>query len=81
MIRAISLLLAAVMLGGLQPAQSGNPVIEGWYADPEAHVFQNKYWLYPPAGSVSRDGRRTSFGPARRWIRQMVHRLSPPPAR
>lgn len=26
---------------------SGNPVIEGWYADPEAAVFDNRFWIYP----------------------------------
>ncbi len=28
-------------------ARATNPVIPGWYADPEAHVFEGKYWLYP----------------------------------
>ncbi len=27
--------------------RSGNPIIPGWYADPEAHVFKNEYWIYP----------------------------------
>jgi beta-xylosidase len=27
--------------------KSGNPIIKGWYADPEAAVFGNKYWIYP----------------------------------
>lgn len=27
--------------------RSGNPVVEGWYADPEGVVFDNKYWIYP----------------------------------
>lgn len=27
--------------------QSGNPVIEGWYADPEGIIFQQQYWIYP----------------------------------
>jgi hypothetical protein len=27
--------------------QAGNPVIEGWYADPEAIVYGTKYWIYP----------------------------------
>jgi len=27
--------------------RSGNPILPGWYADPEAHVFQNEYWIYP----------------------------------
>jgi beta-xylosidase len=26
---------------------SGNPVFEGWYADPEAAVFGKQYWIYP----------------------------------
>lgn len=28
-------------------ATSGNPVIEGWYADPEAAIFGKEYWIYP----------------------------------
>jgi beta-xylosidase len=24
-----------------------NPVFEGWYADPEGIIFDNKYWIYP----------------------------------
>lgn len=27
--------------------RAGNPVLDGWYADPEAHVFDNQYWIYP----------------------------------
>src|SRR5438045_6246999 len=30
-----------------QPARSGNPILPGWYADPEAHVFEGQYWIYP----------------------------------
>lgn len=25
----------------------GNPVIDGWYADPEGVIFGNEYWIYP----------------------------------
>jgi beta-xylosidase len=28
-------------------ARSGNPILQGWYADPEAHVFDGQYWIYP----------------------------------
>ena len=29
------------------PAKTvGNPVIPGWYADPEAHVFGDRYWVF-----------------------------------
>lgn len=27
--------------------KSGNPVLAGWYADPEAAVFGDRYWIYP----------------------------------
>jgi beta-xylosidase len=30
-----------------QPARSGNPILPGWYADPEAHVFNGRYWIFP----------------------------------
>jgi hypothetical protein len=26
---------------------TGNPVIRGWYADPEAAVFNKTFWIYP----------------------------------
>jgi beta-xylosidase len=28
-------------------AFSGNPLFPGWYADPEATIFGNEYWIYP----------------------------------
>jgi len=30
-----------------QVRQSGNPIVSGWYADPEARIFENEYWLFP----------------------------------
>ena len=27
--------------------ESGNPVFDGWYADPEGVVFDNRYWIFP----------------------------------
>ncbi|EAW18180.1 glycoside hydrolase family 43 protein [Aspergillus fischeri NRRL 181] len=27
--------------------KTGNPIIPGWYADPEARVFDTTYWIYP----------------------------------
>lgn len=51
--RASCGLALAVALLGLsgqaspQPDSSGNPILPGWYADPEAHVFNGEYWIYP----------------------------------
>jgi beta-xylosidase len=28
-------------------AYSGNPIFPGWYADPEAHIYDHTYWVYP----------------------------------
>jgi beta-xylosidase len=27
--------------------RSGNPIFEGWYADPEGAIFGDRYWVYP----------------------------------
>lgn len=45
--------VAAICLGtwtsdaDAQGARSGNPILPGWYADPEAHVFDGRYWIFP----------------------------------
>lgn len=47
----VTLMLSAVVLlaseASGQAARSGNPIIPGWYADPEVHVFDNQYWIFP----------------------------------
>jgi beta-xylosidase len=30
-----------------QGTAAGNPVLPGWYADPEIHFFQDRYYIYP----------------------------------
>ena len=46
---AITVLLVTVSAATIasQSPRAGNPVFPGWYADPEAHVFDGKYWIYP----------------------------------
>ena len=29
------------------PTFSGNPLFAGWYADPEMHIFEGRFYLYP----------------------------------
>src|SRR3954447_24286999 len=43
------LFLLAFLITSLAFAQkkAGNPIIPGWYADPEAAIFNNQYWIYP----------------------------------
>ena len=41
---------------------SGNPIFPGWYADPEAHIYNNTYWVYPTYSDDYKDvpsGRNT----------------------
>ncbi len=45
-----SLLLAVVTIGTNAQSKkktSGNPIFEGWYADPEAIVYDDQYWVFP----------------------------------
>jgi beta-xylosidase len=48
----ILLLLPALMLQAAYAQNStkktsGNPIAQGWYADPEATIFGKEYWVYP----------------------------------
>jgi beta-xylosidase len=50
LILALAGLIALASLSavaGAQPRRSGNPILPGWYADPEAHVFDGQYWIFP----------------------------------
>jgi beta-xylosidase len=42
-----SFFLVLVYISSAQPITSGNPIIKGWYADPEAAIFKDRYWIYP----------------------------------
>jgi len=49
--RLVAMLGTALLIGTTaapaQSARSGNPILPGWYADPEAHVFEGQYWIFP----------------------------------
>src|SRR5947208_14178343 len=50
LVRIAGLICLAFAVGSTaaaQIAQPHNPVLPGWYADPEAHVFDGKYWIFP----------------------------------
>jgi beta-xylosidase len=47
MLLSLTMAVPAAAQAPTPPARSGNPIIPGWYADPEAHVFDNKYWIFP----------------------------------
>nr|WKN34272.1 glycoside hydrolase family 43 protein [Tunicatimonas sp. TK19036] len=37
------------------PEAAGNPIMEGWYADPEGIVFGDEYWIYPTYSAAFTD--------------------------
>jgi len=43
---SVALIAAAVMFAQ-SPLTSNNPIFPGWYADPEIHVFEGRYYVYP----------------------------------
>lgn len=47
----LALMPACPLVAGDAPGgartHAGNPVIPGWYADPEAAIFGKTYWIYP----------------------------------
>ncbi|RYE19223.1 MAG: arabinan endo-1,5-alpha-L-arabinosidase [Sphingobacteriales bacterium] len=43
-----ALIFIATLTCTAQPKKtSGNPIFPGWYADPEAAIFDKTYWIYP----------------------------------
>jgi beta-xylosidase len=40
-------MLQAAYAQNSKKTTSGNPIAEGWYADPEATIFGKQYWVYP----------------------------------
>src|SRR5687768_7193369 len=53
MMRKLLIIVAIVVVAVRTDAQerenksAGNPVIQGWYADPEGVIFGDRYWIYP----------------------------------
>jgi beta-xylosidase len=48
------LMLALLFCSSIIFAQkrAGNPIFEGWYADPEGIIFHNQYWIFPTMSGV-----------------------------
>ena len=53
---------------------SGNPILPGWYADPEAIVYGDEYWIYPTlSGLVTADGKDPDTGKKTRAVHQIYN--------
>ena len=45
--RIATRLAAGLALTAASPVLASNPIVPGWYADPEIRVFAGQYWIYP----------------------------------
>ncbi|MBT3149453.1 family 43 glycosylhydrolase [Streptomyces sp. CHD11] len=39
-------------------AESGNPFVDGWYADPDVAIYDDTYWVFPTTSKVYREQTR-----------------------
>ena len=52
--RKLAIAVAASLLASIPGAASAsNPIVPGWYADPEIRIFDHQYWIYPTLSDVS----------------------------
>lgn len=64
-------LLAMPALAAAMAARASNPVVPGWYADPEIRVFAGRYWIYPTySGDAGVPDRSRRFSPAQAAARR-----------
>ena len=65
-LRSLVLLLAAAGLD----AQAANPIVPGWYADPEIRAFDGQYWIYPTySDDLGKPERSKAFTPEQQRMR------------
>jgi len=64
-------LASSLMMLGSTPASASNPIVPGWYADPEIRIFAGQYWIYPTYSDdwQGKPDTLTRFTPAQRAMR------------
>ena len=76
--RAIIVFLI-MLLAGVSTVHAGNPIVPGWYADPEMRIFAGRYWIYPTYsaddGAPDRSG---TFTAGQKWQRAQSDRIWAP---
>lgn len=48
-------------------AKSGNPIFEGWYADPEGIIYDDTYWVYPTWSDEYENQVFSTVSPLKTW--------------
>jgi len=71
--------LGSALLLAPQASQAGNPIVRGWYADPEIRLFDGRFWIYPTySDDFGPPDRSTTFSPWQEKERQNSDRIWPP---
>jgi len=61
------------------PAMAGNPIVPGWYADPEIRIFAGRYWIYPTYSADYGEAEPTAhFTAGQQWQRAQSSRIWAP---
>jgi beta-xylosidase len=61
-------LLCAAAIGSA--AHAANPIVKGWYADPEIRIFGGQYWIYPTySDDFGTPDRSPTFTPEQQQMR------------
>ena len=71
---ALVVSLAFISTGGAQA--TANLAKQGWYADPEIHIFAGQYWIYPTSSDPApASGEHPAFNPLQQRLRSrpVVH--------
>jgi beta-xylosidase len=62
----LALLLSAIGMS----SHAANPIVPGWYADPEIRIFNGQYWIYPTfSDDFGKQDRSASFTPRQKQMR------------
>jgi beta-xylosidase len=62
--------LGLLAAGAAASLSASNPIVPGWYADPEIRVFAGRYWVYPTySDDLGSPDRSRRFSPAQREAR------------
>ena len=51
--RTLFIIISFCATISLMAQKSGNPIIDGWYADPEGVVYDDTFWIYPTTSRLS----------------------------
>ncbi|WP_334268710.1 hypothetical protein [Edaphobacter sp. HDX4] len=67
--RALMLILSLQLVSTSYSQATANLSRQGWYADPEIHIFGGRYWIYPTSSSPESDSQDKSFNPPQQKLR------------